>query len=157
MTVSSSPVTIQLVQQADPYELDGPTSWLSDRFAGFPDEHRRVAAGPVHRDLKNTGNPQTDAPEFIKAVIDGFNGDPAAAAESSVRPDLDRRTGLGGHPESVDFRHHTPVYNFAMARVRYQSDCAVGAWCEYFSGSFGLPPPRPHTARIPMAPCPIPQ
>jgi hypothetical protein len=122
MTVSSSPVTIELVQQADPYELDGPTSWLSTDLRVFQMNTGGSLQGLPTVILKNTGNPQVDAPEFIKAVITGFNGNPAAPPNHPFDMISTDEQVSEVTLNQVDFATNLPVYNFGVARVRYQSD-----------------------------------
>ena len=120
--LTSAPATIQLVAEADPYELDGPTWWLSEDLRVFQVTAGGALQGLSTVTLENTGNAQTDAPTFIKAVIDGFNADttqpPNHPFDLISTDELVSQVTLDQYnpPTST-----TPVYNFAMARVRYQS------------------------------------
>lgn len=122
-TVSAN-ATIELVAEADPYELDGPVSWLSTDLRVFRMTTKGSLEGLPLVTLNETGtsgNPQIDAPAFIQAVIAGFNQNTAPppnhpfdnisideqVSEVTLDP-TDSTTGL-------------PIYNFAVARVRYQS------------------------------------
>jgi Pro-kumamolisin, activation domain len=114
---------IELVAEADPYELDGPVSWLSTDLRVFQMPTGGSLAGLSAVALGDTGNPRVDAPDFIQNVISGFNADP---------------TPPPGHPfdqistdeqvsevtlNQLDAANQ-PIYNFAVARVRYQSAVA---------------------------------
>jgi hypothetical protein len=118
--ISSNIATVELVQEGDPYELDGATSWLSADLRVFQMKTGGSLAGLPMVTLGNTGTPTVDAPTFIQAVIDGFN------AATTLPP---------GHPfdlistdeqvsevtlNQIDFATGLPIYNFAVARVRYQ-------------------------------------
>ena len=120
-TVSSS-ATIELVQEADPYELDGPTSWLSTDLRVFQMNTGGSLPGLPTVTLQNTGNPQTDAPGFIQAVIAGFNGNPALPPDHPFDLISTDQQVSEVTLNQVDFTTNQPVYNFGVARVRYQSD-----------------------------------
>lgn len=118
----SGHATITLVEAADPFELDGPVSWLSTDLRVFQMKTNGSLAGLPSVVL----TPTTDAPTFIKAVIAGFNANTAVPPNhpfdlisideqvSEVTLDQnDSATGL-------------PIYNFAVARVRYQSTVDSG-------------------------------
>ena len=115
----SDSATVDLVAQADPYELDGAVSWLSTDLRVFQMASGSSLPGLPAVTLKNTGDPQTDAPTFIKAVIDGLNGNsapPNAFDQISTDEQVSEVT--------LDWNPSSPVYNFAVARVRYQSNVA---------------------------------
>lgn len=114
--------TVTLVQEADPYELDGPVSWLSTDLRVFQMKTGGSLSGLPGVVLQNTGVPTNDSPTFIQGVISGFNADktpPPSHPFDAISTDEqvsevtldqdDPATGL-------------PIYNFAVARVRYQSD-----------------------------------
>ena len=123
--VTSTPGSIQLIAHADPYELDGPTWWLSEDLRVFQVTTGGSLAGLPAVTLQNTGSASVDAPAFIKAVIQGFNGDPALPPshpfdQISIDEQQSQVTLAQFNPPTST----TPVYNFAVARVRYQSTAA---------------------------------
>ena len=119
--VTSNTAIIELVQEGDPYELDGATSWLSTDLRVFQMKTNGNLAGLPAVTLGNTGTPTVDAPTFIKAVIDGFN--------ANATPPPNHPFDLISTDEQVsevtlnqfDFATGLPIYNFAVARVRYQA------------------------------------
>jgi hypothetical protein len=122
----SPPVTIQLIPHADPYELDGPTWWLSEDLRVFQATTGGSLQGLPGVVLQQTaGGPQADAPNFIKGVIDGFNANKTAPPSHpfdliSIDEQVSQVTlNQYNPPDST-----TPVYNFGVARVRYQSGLA---------------------------------
>ncbi|MGD0242299.1 MAG: S53 family peptidase [Streptosporangiaceae bacterium] len=117
----SAPAAIELVLDADPYELDGPVSWLSTDLRVFQMNTGGSLAGLSSVTLGNSGKPQVDAPTFIKAVISGFNADTAPPPN---HPFDQISTDEQVSQVTLDFDSSQPVYNFAVARVRYQSAVA---------------------------------
>lgn len=111
----SAQAIITLTQQPNPYEIDGPTSWLSVDLqvcqvlqGGFLASTPTVAlnAGPI---------------DFIQKLLAKYN-DPALPRAPGHPFDLD----LVAHEDtsSVEIAGSigsTPVYNFAVARVRYRA------------------------------------
>ena len=76
-TVSAT-ATVELVQEADPYELDGPVSWLSNDLRVFQIAGTNATlSGLPNVALGNTGDPTADAANFIQGVIAGFNANTA--------------------------------------------------------------------------------
>jgi hypothetical protein len=125
--ITSTPAAIQLIANADPYELDGPTWWLSEDLRVFQVTSRGSLAGLPAVTLLNTGSAEVDAPTFIKAVIQGFNGNPALPPNHpfdliSIDEQQSQVTQNQFNPPTST----TPVYNFAVARVRYQAAAASG-------------------------------
>jgi murein tripeptide amidase MpaA len=137
VTVSASitstgniPVTgeavITLTTQPNPYEVDGPTSWLSvdlqvfnilegGHLPGTPGI--ALNAGPIefiHRLLANTGGGYND-PGLARAPNHPFDLDLVANENTSA---VNIAGSAGGFPP---FFPGTPVYNFAVARVRYRA------------------------------------
>jgi hypothetical protein len=120
----SGTASVELVAQADPYELDGPVSWLSTDLRVFQLKTNGSLAGLPSVTLLDTGNPSVDAPTFIKGVVSGFNANPA--------PPPTHPFDLISTDEQVsqvtlnqfDFTTFLPIYNFAVARVRYESSVA---------------------------------
>jgi hypothetical protein len=113
----SDSATVELVAQADPFELDGAVSWLSTDLRVFQMTTGGSLPGLSSVTLQNMGDPQTDAPTFIKAVIDGLNA-------ASAPPDAFDQISTDEQVSEVtlDWDPSAPVYNFALARVRYQSN-----------------------------------
>ena len=118
ITVSGQAV-ITLTLQPNPYEIDGPTSWLSVDLQVFelpftgalPSTPGIVLnAGPndfITRLLANSGGGYND-PALARAPNHPFDLDLVANQDSSV-------VSIGG---TIGF---IPVYNFAVARVRYRA------------------------------------
>ena len=123
--ITSAPATIQLIPNADPYELDGPTWWLSEDLRVFQVTANKSLPGLPGLTLVDTGHPQTDAPGFIKALIGQFNANtspPPSHPFDTISTDeqvSQVTTDQFNPPDST-----TRVYNFAVARVRYQSGSA---------------------------------
>jgi hypothetical protein len=113
----SDSATVELVAQADPYELDGPVSWLSTDLRVFQMATGDSLPGLSSITLQNTGDPQTDAPTFIKAVIEGLNGN-SAPLNAFDQISTDEQVS----EVTLDWDPSAPVYNFGVARVRYQSN-----------------------------------
>jgi hypothetical protein len=125
ITVSGQAV-ITLTTQPNPYEIDGPTSWLSvdlQVFQVLQDGHLPgtpgvvLNAGPIdfiHRLLANTGGGYND-PGLARAPNHPFDLDLVANEDSSA---VSIAGSVGGFPPFIP---GTPVFNFAVARVRYRS------------------------------------
>ena len=123
--VTSAPAGIQLIANADPYELDGPAWWLSEDLRVFQVTTGGSLAGLPAVTLQNSGSATVDAPTFIKSVIQGFNGDPALPPSHpfdmiSIDEQQSQVTLNQFNPPTSA----TPVYNFGVARVRYQATAA---------------------------------
>lgn len=117
---SSATGLIELVKQADPYMLDGPTNWLSVDLRVF-----KVPTGTTR-----FGEPMgTDAPLFIQNVLKALNtGGGTAGGESFDTLSTDEAaSALALTPTE----NGATVYNFAMAKVRIRglttdaTDCRV--------------------------------
>jgi murein tripeptide amidase MpaA len=116
---ASSQAVFTLTTQPNPYEIDGPTSWLSVDLQVFnildggslPSTPGIVLnAGPIdfiHRLLANTGEGYNN-PALARAPNHPFDID-LVANENSSAVELS---------EKIFF---TNVYNFAVARVRYRA------------------------------------
>lgn len=132
--LTSPPVTIQLIANADPYELDGPTWWLSEDLRVFQVTTGGSLQGLPTVTLQQTaGGPRVDAPTFIKAVIAGFNADTTPPPNHPF--DListDEQVSQVTLNEFNPSDSTTPVYNFGVARVRYQSTVASGKLRVFF-------------------------
>jgi murein tripeptide amidase MpaA len=111
----SAQAEITLTKQPNPYEIDGPTSWLSVDLQVF--NVLQNGSLPSTPAIQLTGTPN----DFIKQLLTKYND--AALPRAP------------GHPFDVDLVAHedtsaveiagkigmTPVYNFAIARVRYRA------------------------------------
>ena len=119
-TVSGG-ATVALVVEADPYEDHGPVPWLSQDLRVFQVSGTNPALpGLPAVTLPDTGVPTTDAPNFINAVLAAFNADktpPPAHPFDTISTD---ETVSQVTSAALD-QNMKPVYNFAVARVRYQS------------------------------------
>jgi Pro-kumamolisin, activation domain len=120
--LTSPPATIELIGDADPYELDGPTWWLSTDLRVFQVTTGGSLQGLAAVILQNSGNAQVDAPSFIQSVIAGFN---ANTTQPPNHPfdliSIDEQAAQVTLNQFNPSTSTTPVYNFAMARVRYQA------------------------------------
>ena len=122
----SGQAVITLTTQPNPYEIDGATSWLSVDLQVFnllEGVHLAntpgiaLNAGPndfIHRLLANTGGGYND-PALLRAPNHPFDLDLVANEDSSA---VNIAGSVGGFPP---FFPGIPVYNFAVARVRYRA------------------------------------
>lgn len=108
----SAGATIQLTQQPNPYLTDGPISWLSTDLRVF-----QMTPAQVTQYLP-TGS-WTDPNTFISDVIDRFR---SITTAPPLHPfdsiSIDENVS---HLELSTLVNGTPVYNFAMCRVRYRA------------------------------------
>jgi hypothetical protein len=111
MASVSGSADIQLVDEPNPYELDGPISWLSTDLRVF-----QIRAGDA-RFGETMGNAPGDAPTFIQNVIGRLNtGNTAGDTFDGISTD-ETASGL----ELSEKVNGTPVFNFAVAKVRLRS------------------------------------
>jgi hypothetical protein len=101
---------LYLIQQQNPYEVDGPVSWLSTDLRVL-----QIKAGESRFGLAMGSN----ANNFITQVLDNLNDPNNNTADQSFEniPN-DQQTSRLELSEKVG---STAVYNFAIARVRYRS------------------------------------
>jgi Pro-kumamolisin, activation domain len=119
-TVSDS-ATVALVVEADPYEDDGPISWLSEDLRVFQVSGTNPSLPAVPSvTLQDSGDPTTDAPEFITSLVGAFNADTTPPPNHPFDSISTDETVSQVTVAPVD-QNMKPVYNFAVARVRYQS------------------------------------
>jgi hypothetical protein len=121
----SATASVELIAQSDPYELDGATSWLSTDLRVFQMETGNTLPGLDPSTKLGDTNSVSDPTGFIQGVITAFNQNPAAPPghpfdlistdEQTSEVTLDANGANG-----------KPVYNFAVARVRYQSAVSSG-------------------------------
>lgn len=115
-TVSvSSSATIYLIKQPNPYEVDGPVSWLSGDLRVF-----QIKAGESQFG-KTMGNAPDQAPDFIEQVIANLNNG-TTGGQTFDDISIDQQTSKLELSEKVKVNGTlTPVFNFAIARVHYRS------------------------------------
>ncbi len=106
-TVSGT-ANLYLIKQPNPYEIDGPTSWLSTDVRVF-----QINANQT-RFNETMG---TNANTFITNVIAKLNNN-TAGADTFEGISTDQQTARLELSESVG---GTRVYNFAIAKVRYRA------------------------------------
>jgi hypothetical protein len=108
---------LRLIKQADPYLLNGATSWLSIDLRVF-----QVTAGSSRFGVTvpSTGNASSDATSYIQQVTDALTAGQGTAGGQTFEFDLPQDEEA---PESIielaptDAGGH-PVFNFGVARVR---------------------------------------
>ncbi|MFI5394243.1 MAG: M14 family metallopeptidase [Candidatus Binatia bacterium] len=122
----SAQAVITLTKQPNPYEIDGATSWLSVDLQVFqvlqggslPSTPTIPLTGSPNdfiRDLlADTGGGYND-PTLLRAPHHPFDLDLVANEDSSA---VNIAGAMGGFPPFIP---GTPVYNFAVARVRYRA------------------------------------
>lgn len=106
----SGSAQIQLICEPNPYEMDGPTSWLSTDVRVF-----QIRAGET-RFGATIGPSAGDAATFIKSVIDNLNTG-NAGGETFDGISTDAQTSSLELSEKIN---GTNVFNFAIAKVRYR-------------------------------------
>ncbi len=109
-SVSDSGI-IYLISQPNPYEIDGPTSWLSTDLRVF-----QINEGGSRFGVR-MGSTSADASTFIKQVIENLNA--GSGGETFEDISDDQQTSRLELSEQVD---GTKVFNFAVARVRYRAE-----------------------------------
>jgi hypothetical protein len=110
-TVSGSAL-IQLLQQPDPYELDGQTTWLSTDLRVF-----HIKQGQSKFNATVSGSTPADAINFIQGVLTNLNT--GNTVGQTFENDLD--------PNATEIALNqvdgggTAIFNYAIARVRYRA------------------------------------
>lgn len=99
---------VQLTRQANPFMLDGPTHWLSMDVRVF-----RVRTGD---DPFAVASPVTDPTAYIQELLTKWNGLPEAGHPFATLTEDQRDSAL----QLASVEAGQPVYNFAVARVRYR-------------------------------------
>ena len=98
---------LYLIQQQNPYEIDGSVSWLSTDLRVFQ----------IRADESRFGeNMGSDPNQFITDVLDNLNNNTAGETFDDIS--TDQQTSRLELSQTVN---GTAVYNFAIARVRYRS------------------------------------
>jgi hypothetical protein len=117
----SDSATVALVLEADPYEDDGPISWLSEDLRVFQvsDTNPSLPAVPTVT-LQDSGDATVDAPNFITSLVGAFNANTTLPPNHPFDSISTDETVSQVTVSPVD-QNKKPVYNFAVARVRYQS------------------------------------
>jgi murein tripeptide amidase MpaA len=122
----SGPAVFHLTTQPDPYEIDGATSWLSVDLQVFqllqngslPSTPSIALTGTpnefIHNLLANSGGGYND-PTLPRAPGHPFDIDLVANEATST---VELAGSIGGFPPIIA---GIPVYNFAVARVRYRA------------------------------------
>ncbi|HEY2661963.1 MAG TPA: hypothetical protein VGI79_19745 [Caulobacteraceae bacterium] len=107
----SGSADIQLVDEPNPYELDGSTSWLSTDLRVF-----QIRAGDS-RFGETMGGTPADGPAFAQNIIARLNaGNTAGQSFDDISTD-ETASGLELSEQVSGVR----VFNFAVAKVRYRS------------------------------------
>jgi hypothetical protein len=101
---------IVLIKQPNPYEIDGPTHWLSTDLRVFQINEGQSKFGAT------MGTMATQAPAFIQAVINNLNTGATGGQTYDNDLSTDQQTSRLELSEAVN---GTKVFNFAVARVRY--------------------------------------
>ncbi|HKT09198.1 MAG TPA: hypothetical protein VJR24_14965 [Gemmatimonadaceae bacterium] len=110
LTASGSAI-IELIHEPNPYELDGSVSWLSTDLRVF-----QINAGAA-RFGATMGSTPADGPTFIQQVLTNLNtGNSGGQTFDGIS--TDENTSVLELSETVN---GTPVFNFAVAKVRYRS------------------------------------
>jgi hypothetical protein len=117
----SGSATVALVLEADPYEDDGPTWWLSDDLRVFQISGTTPSLPAVPTvTLADTGDATVDAPSFITSLVNAFNANSTPPPHHPFDTISTDETVSQVTIAPVD-QNMKPIYNFAVARVRYQS------------------------------------
>ena len=109
----SGGAVIELVQQQDPYELDGATPWLSTDLRVF-----HIKNGESKFGAAVGGSTPADAISFIQHVISNLNPGGSSGGQT-FEADLDPN-GTEVALNQTD-GSGTAIFNFAIARVRYRA------------------------------------
>jgi hypothetical protein len=113
IATASGSAVIQLVQQENPYEVDGATSWLSTDLRVF-----FVKQGQSKFNVPLNGGTPTDAINFINAVLNNLNPGGNSGGQT-FENDLDP-TGTDVALNQFDGGGNA-IFNFAIAKVRYRA------------------------------------
>ena len=111
MSSVSGSADIVLVDEPNPYELDGATSWLSTDLRVFQ------IAGGQSRFGEPMGNTPASAPTFIQNVINRLNSN-NTAGDSFDNISTDESASAVELSETVS---SVPIFNFAVVKVRFRS------------------------------------
>lgn len=106
---ANASAVMQLIHEPNPYELDGPVSWLSTDLRVF-----QINGGAS----KFNATMGSDPNAFIQQVITNLNSGATGGQTFENDISLDENTSRLELSESVG---GTPVFNFAVAKVRYRA------------------------------------
>jgi len=121
--------TIELIEQPNPYVIDGPVSWLSTDLRVFQIEPGGALGGLP---APTMGPTPADASAFIKGVIAGLTahgpvGNPFDAISTDEQiSQLELSEQVNG----------IPVFNFAVCRVRYRAAALDASQVRVFFRAF---------------------
>ncbi len=126
---TSGNAVIDLITQPNPYMVDGPVSWLSTDVRVF-----QVRPGESLPGLPAVvmGTTPIDASSFITNVIGGFNTHSPVGHPFDLIS-IDENTS---HLELSEKVSGTPVFNFAVCRVRYRALSVDAATVRVFIRAF---------------------
>lgn len=129
LTAAGSTITsaamLQLVRTPNPYILHGDTAHGGDWYLSVDIRVFQMKAGQTRfgAQVATTGSPAGVATSFIQQAITNLNGSPGSAGGLfDALPSAEDVATLALAPTDT---HGTPVYNFALARVRYQETIAA--------------------------------
>ena len=113
MSTVAGSAQIQLLQQLNPYELDGQTSWLSTDLRVF-----HIKDGESKFAATVNGSAAADAIDFIRDVLTNLNPGGNSGGQT-FDSDLDpNATELALNQVDAG---GTAIFNFAVAKVRYRA------------------------------------
>lgn len=118
VTVTSSAV-IQLIKNPNPFILHGDTNHGYPWYLSVDVRVFQMKAGQTKfgAHVASSGAAKDVATNFIQQAINNLNGSPGSAGALFDALPQDEATSLALAPTDV---HGVPVYNFALARVRYR-------------------------------------
>lgn len=113
---------IQLVREPNPFEVDGPTAWLSTDARVF-----QIRAGET-RFGATMGSTGADASSYIKQVIANLNSG-NSGGQTFDNISVDQQTSALELAQQVN---NTNVFNFAIAKVRYRGTIDISSVRVFF-------------------------
>jgi hypothetical protein len=113
IVTASGSAMLQLIHEPNPYELDGSVSWLSTDLRVF-----QINAGDSKLGVTMGSSAAADAPAFIQQVIANLNNGMTSGQTFENDISTDEETTKLELSETVN---GTPVFNFAIAKIRYRS------------------------------------
>jgi hypothetical protein len=112
--------TIQLIKNPNPYILHGDTAHGKDWYLSMDIKVFQIKAGQTRfaATVATSGGARTTATNYIRTAITNLNGSRASAGPlfDAIPPEEDAES-LALSPVDIN---NIPVYNFALARVRYR-------------------------------------
>ena len=132
--------SLRLIKEPNPFMLDGDPHWLSTDVRVFS----LLQGEPLPQLPSVPGvSSAADAPRFVAALLDAFNVQATGPAPHAFDALDARRTQL----EIARSLSSTPVYNFAVARVRYRGQTVAAQDVRVFfrvHDALQRPRVRPH-------------